>query len=85
MALSDLPRFRKLVATMKPIVDFSERGLGGGGDGEGSELERVDRQILSEAERIAAQNPRMLYGQVMKMVAAEKSDLVARRDELARK
>jgi phage I-like protein len=84
MALSDLPAFRALVSTMKPVVDLKEHGIGSSGEGL-SELQKVEAQLDAKVKEKLAGNSGMLYHTALKLVASENRDLDLRRTDLIRR
>lgn len=89
MALADIGEFRKLLATMKPSVDTTERGIGGGDALAASDLQKVEAQIdRLTREKMAsgstASGGKLQYHEAMKLVASEHPDLDKRRTALQR-
>jgi hypothetical protein len=86
IALSDLPRFRTLMASMRPQIDFSERGFSGNGEGvDGSdEKGKIDHLIEMKAVDRMKSDSNLTFSQALKLAASEAPDLVRRRDELER-
>ena len=83
LAASDLQGFRGLVATMKPAVDLKEHGLGG--DGTGTELEKVEGVIHSKtAAKVKESGGALQYHEALKLVASENPELDRRRTALIR-
>jgi phage I-like protein len=83
MALSDLEGFRGLVATMKPVVDFTEHGTGGSGD-EATELQKVEAMLNTKVAEKVKGDPKLQYHEALKLVASENPDLDRRRTTLIR-
>lgn len=84
MALSDLPGFRELAKTMKPQVDLSERGLGGGAEG-AREIDKVTRELEGKVAEKQKANPKLQYHEALKLVASENPTLNKRYTELSRR
>ncbi len=83
MAFGNLSSFRELVKTMKPVVDQTEHGLGGGA-GEGTELDKLEAQLDQLTRAKIAANNGMQYHTALKLVASERPDLDRRRTQLMR-
>ena len=80
MALSDLPGFRSLVATMKPAVDLTEHGLAGSGaEGDaGQEEKRVTAAIDAKVAEKRKADPKLQQHEALKLVASENPELIRR-------
>jgi phage I-like protein len=83
MALSDLVSFRDLVKTMKPVVDLSERGIGGGTETL-DDLGKAQVMIETKVQEKLKANTGMQYGEALKLVASENPDLNKRYTQLSR-
>jgi hypothetical protein len=82
-ALADLDGFKSLVASMRPVVDFKERGTGADGA-------KLDTAAKADAEfvrlvREKQQATNKGYGEAMRLVASENPELVRRRELLRRR
>lgn len=86
LALSDIENFRTIVKTMKPQVDRTERGHGGGGEGlsVAAELQQIDVK-LSERADVIARDQKIPFGDAMKLAAREDPAVLRRRAILTRK
>ena len=84
MALSDLAGFRALLKTMRPQVDFGERGLGGGATEDISELAKVERELHAKVDAKLKAEPKLQYHEALKLVARENLALNRRYTELSR-
>jgi phage I-like protein len=83
LAASDLQGFRGLVETMKPAVDLKEHGLGG--DGTGTELEKVEGVVHAKtAAKVKESGGALQYHEALKLVASENPELDRRRTALIR-
>ena len=83
IALSDLPTFRAIVAGLPKAVETGERGIGGG-DGS-SDLQKVQGALLSKVDEKMKADPKLGYGDALKLVASENPDLDKRYTELNRR
>lgn len=83
IALSDLTTFRAIVAGLPKAVETGERGIGGG-DGS-SDLQRVQGALLSKVDEKMKADPKLGYGDALKLVASENPDLDKRYTELNRR
>lgn len=83
IALSDLETFRTVVAGMQQ-VPLKERGIAGGGDGDGSDITKVDAQLEKLTREKMAADTSLSYGAAHRLVLSEHDDLRRRRLELMR-
>ncbi len=82
IALSDLETFRSIVKTMKPQVDLSECGLSSGGE----ELtgEHTSRVLEHLAQHKMTGNPKLSFGEALRLVCDERPDLARQRAQMER-
>lgn len=81
---SDLPEFRKLLATMKPSVDTRVHGFGGDG-GATDDLAKLEGIIHTKTtDKVAASGGKLQYHEALKLVASENPELDKRRTALQR-
>lgn len=81
LALSDLPAFREFVKAQKPVVDLSERGIGGAA---GDPLAQIEQEIDRKTTERMSVNKGMQYHEALKLVLSENPDLDRRRTTLIR-
>lgn len=84
IALSDRPAFDALVATLKPQVDTTIRGVAGNEkdmSGAGGELAQLDQQF-EDAVRVTMSERKLDRANAMALVASEHADLAERRRKL---
>jgi hypothetical protein len=84
MALADLAGFRELLKTMRPQVDFSERGIGASDADDTSDFAKAERELHAKIDQKLKDNPRLQYHEAMKLVASENPALNRRYTELSR-
>jgi hypothetical protein len=85
LALTDIEGFRAIVKTMKPQLDLSEHGFaGGGGEGDSSEIGKVDARLRELVDAKLKASPKLTRGQALKMALSENPDLAKRRAALMR-
>lgn len=83
LALSDTGGFGELMASMKPQIDLSERGIsGGGGEGGKSELKQIDQRMRAEIEKKRAADAKVTEAEALVLVASEHPDWAERRRTL---
>lgn len=83
LALSDLASFNALAASMKPQLDFSERGFGGSGE-EGGDLAKAELVLDQKVREKMAADKSLQYHQALKIVASENPELDRRRTQMIR-
>lgn len=83
IALSDIETFREIVKTMKPQVDLTEHGTGGGA-AEGGDLQKVSVQLNELTRAKMASDNKLNYGAAFRLVLSEHPELAKRHEDLTR-
>jgi phage I-like protein len=73
LALSDYTAFREFLKAQKPMVDLSERGFGGAGDGD--DLDKVNAKLRQMVDERMKANQRLTRGGAMKLVLSEHPEM----------
>jgi phage I-like protein len=80
--LADVHGLHTLIASMGMAVDFSEHGTGADGRALPRSLAEIEGQVDELVAKKRTANPKMAYGQALKLVANENKGLFRRRETL---